>query len=140
MAKGPCNVLPPSLLCRKIWESRESHCPVSILPAMAWPGSAFTALGCPDRSSPLNKKTWLQIASKSYTKSKSILHHWGVQHCHRYSIQTVLRAGERPDLQNKLKSQRELEHNHGSSIIHYYTKPLISLCLSFAARISSMYF
>lgn len=54
-------------VCHKIWKTRESHCPATILPTIAWPRSAFAAEYCPDRSSPLNKKkkkrNWLQIAS-----------------------------------------------------------------------------
>lgn len=42
-----------------------------------------------------------------------------------------LRAGESSDL-HKLKSQSKCGYNHGSLIIHYYSKSLISLCLSFA--------
>lgn len=86
---------------------------------------------------------------KSYTKSETILHQcWSAAvqiFCHQYptssaaDAETVLAAGENPELQNKLKSQSKWGYNHGSLIIHYY-KPLISLCLSFTAWVLNIYF
>lgn len=142
-------------VCHKIWKTRESHCPATILPTIAWPRSAFAAEYCPDRSSPLNKKkkkkeTGYRLPHvKSYTKSETILHQcWSAAvqiFCHQYptssaaDAETVLAAGENPELQNKLKSQSKWGYNHGSLIIHYY-KPLISLCLSFTAWVLNIYF
>lgn len=81
-------------VCHKIWKTRESHCPATILPTIAWPRSAFAAEYCPDRSCPLNNKKKKKklvtdcLMSSHILKVKLSYINAGVQQCRFFAIST----------------------------------------------------
>ena len=94
----------------KIWETRESHCPASILPTTAWPGSAFAALYCPGRPPPLNRKKKLVtncLISSCTPKVRVSYISWG---CSSAGILPSVSNQQCSQRRNSTQSRREPRH------------------------------
>lgn len=152
LAKGPRNPAHHSLLLLQNLGTQGSPCPASILPTMAWLLQLCTVLTGHLPSYKNKKRNWLQIASIQVVHRKGDYPTSIGRGCSSAFFlpsvpspqcswsRTSTRSRREPQPGNKLEFQSEHGYNHGSLIIHYYNKPLISLCLSFTARVLYIYF